>query len=154
MISLLLEVVPLLFEDFIQSLSSGFAMKDLGSLHYFLGIEVHHLGFSLFLSQTKYASDILIKAGMIDCKPCDSPEAVKVSVSDPLLILCFQMHLCIGALRAFSNILHLLGHVKQNWLTQLTWYATAVQKILRFVKGTQHHSLYFTSDGRNYKKAF
>ncbi|GAA0153262.1 transmembrane signal receptor [Lithospermum erythrorhizon] len=43
-------------------LSSEFAMKELGSLHYFLGIAVHHHAGGLLLSQKKYAMKIIEKA--------------------------------------------------------------------------------------------
>ena len=43
--------------------------EDLGSLHYFLGVEVHHNSQGLFLSQTKYALDLLQRADMIEAKP-------------------------------------------------------------------------------------
>lgn len=58
-------------------------MKDLGSLSYFLGMEVLYHGDSIILSQAKYASDILDKAGMKGCKPSLSPSSVKPSVLDP-----------------------------------------------------------------------
>ena len=45
-------------QRFIDSLSREFAMNDLGSLHYFLGIEVHNLPDGLLLSQSKYACDL------------------------------------------------------------------------------------------------
>jgi hypothetical protein len=35
-------------------------MKDLGTLNYFLGLEVSSSGNGLFLSQAKYAYDILV----------------------------------------------------------------------------------------------
>jgi hypothetical protein len=67
-------------------------MKDLGPLHYFLGIEVQHTTTSLFLSQTKYALDLLKHAEMADCKPIATPMvvgqclyAVGASFSDPTL---------------------------------------------------------------------
>ena len=41
-----------------------FKMKDLGPLHYFLGMEVSRTGSGLFLQQTKYARDLLQKAGL------------------------------------------------------------------------------------------
>ena len=67
--------------EFIHTLSSSFAMKDLGSLHYFLGIEVQSHDSQLFLSQTKYALDLLAKAGMTSCKPSPSPASLKSSSS-------------------------------------------------------------------------
>lgn len=45
----------------INKLSQRFVMKDLGPLHYFLGIEVTTLPSGLFLSQSKYAYDVLLE---------------------------------------------------------------------------------------------
>ncbi|CAL2271428.1 unnamed protein product [Prunus armeniaca] len=57
----------------ISQLGSQFAIKDLGALHYFLGIEVHRTASGLFLSQTKYTIDLLSKTDMLDTKPFPSP---------------------------------------------------------------------------------
>jgi hypothetical protein len=40
--------------SFIAALSSRFSVKDIGSLHYFLGVEVLPTSASLILSQHKY----------------------------------------------------------------------------------------------------
>uniref|UniRef100_A0A2N9G068 Integrase catalytic domain-containing protein n=1 Tax=Fagus sylvatica TaxID=28930 RepID=A0A2N9G068_FAGSY len=61
----------------ITKLSSEFSMKDLGPLHYFLGIQVSHFSDGIFLSQQKYAREILAKASMADCKPIGTPLAQK-----------------------------------------------------------------------------
>ncbi|KAK4344143.1 hypothetical protein RND71_037237 [Anisodus tanguticus] len=49
-------------------LRSEFAMKDLGPLSYFLGIVVTRHADVLFLSQRKYAAEIIERAGMSSCK--------------------------------------------------------------------------------------
>ena len=67
---------PRLLKDFIARLSNEFSMKDLGDLHYFLGIEVNHTLQGLFLSQPKYALDILEWASMVDCKRVSTPMVV------------------------------------------------------------------------------
>jgi hypothetical protein len=54
-------------------LQSEFALKDLGDLHYFLGIEVKRIPQGIVLSQGKYTSDLLKKVGMVDCKPVNTP---------------------------------------------------------------------------------
>ncbi|XP_028114701.1 uncharacterized protein LOC114312638 [Camellia sinensis] len=56
-----------------------FSMKELGTVSYFLGISVQALSRGYFLSQAKYATELLHKAGLIDCKPCSTPLAVKAS---------------------------------------------------------------------------
>lgn len=57
----------------ISLLSAEFAMKDLGQLSYFLDIAVTCTKNGLFLSQQKYAEEILERAGMTACKPCPTP---------------------------------------------------------------------------------
>ena len=44
-------------------------MKDLGTLKYFLGIEVSCSKHGLFLSQWKYTLDLLNKTGNSTCVP-------------------------------------------------------------------------------------
>ncbi|GKD25271.1 ribonuclease H-like domain-containing protein [Tanacetum coccineum] len=50
----------------ISSLHQEFAMTDLGSLNYFLGISVTRDSSRMFLSQKKYAVEILERAGMVN----------------------------------------------------------------------------------------
>jgi hypothetical protein len=56
-----------------EHLSREFEMKDLGSLKYFLGIEVSRSKKGIFLSQRKYALDLLQETGMSACQPATSP---------------------------------------------------------------------------------
>ena len=45
-----------------------FEIKDLGTFNYFLGLEVFHDSTGSYFSQAKYASDLLARAGLTDCK--------------------------------------------------------------------------------------
>ncbi|KAL8161483.1 hypothetical protein V2J09_012972 [Rumex salicifolius] len=49
---------PTLDDQFITTLSSDFPLKDLGSLHYILGVEVIPTPSDLLLNQNKYISDL------------------------------------------------------------------------------------------------
>ena len=60
-------------QSIMTKLSSEFAKKDLGPLSYFLGIVVSRNSAGLFLSEQKYAAEILNKAGMSQCKPAPTP---------------------------------------------------------------------------------
>ena len=62
-----------LLRRIISALQREFAMKDLGELHYFLGMHVQRSGDGLLLSQQQYMLDILDRAGMAECKPCSTP---------------------------------------------------------------------------------
>ena len=47
-----------------RELTSEFKMKNLGLMHYFLGLEVWQKPGEIFLTQGKYAVDILQRFGM------------------------------------------------------------------------------------------
>jgi histone deacetylase 1/2 len=57
----------------IQLLSLEFNLRDLGVVHYFLGIEFQSTSMDLMLRQHKYICDILTQVGMTSCKPIDTP---------------------------------------------------------------------------------
>ena len=57
----------------ITLLGKEFDLKDLGLLHYFLSLQIDYTFTGLFVHQSKYASDLLKKFGMTDCKPCKTP---------------------------------------------------------------------------------
>ena len=61
---------PELLRRIISCLQREFAMKDLGTLHHFLGITVERRSPGMFLPQRQYIVDVLDRAGMADCKPC------------------------------------------------------------------------------------
>jgi hypothetical protein len=48
-------------------------MKDLGLMHYFLGLEVWQKLGEIFLGQGKYTVEILSGFGMMDCKSMATP---------------------------------------------------------------------------------
>jgi hypothetical protein len=51
-----------------RELISKFEMKDLGLMHYILGLEVWQRQGEIFLAQGKYIVDVLKRFGMMDCK--------------------------------------------------------------------------------------
>ena len=51
-----------------KKLTIEFEMKDLGMMHYFLGLQVWQFLDEIFLNQGKYAIEILKRFGMMDCK--------------------------------------------------------------------------------------
>ena len=58
-----------------RKLAALFEMKDLGMMHYFLGMEVWQNTDGIFLGQRKYTVEILKRFGMIDCKAIATPMA-------------------------------------------------------------------------------
>jgi hypothetical protein len=59
---------PAAIDALLKDLNTEFALKNLGSLHYFLGVEVKKQDDGIVLCQGKYATDSLEKVGMKHCK--------------------------------------------------------------------------------------
>ena len=55
--------------SFKHEMAARFRMSDLGALSYYLGIEVRQGKEALTLGQSAYASKLLERSGMAECKP-------------------------------------------------------------------------------------
>ena len=69
---------PSSVDNLIRILSNKFSLKDLGTLNYFLGVEVLPSPDGIFLSQRKYIMDVLQKVGMDGTKGVSTPMSASV----------------------------------------------------------------------------
>ena len=69
-----------MFDDFKQSMMAEFDMTDLGTMHYFLGIEVAQTSDRIFISQKKYIQEILNKFQMANCNSAATPFEVRLKL--------------------------------------------------------------------------
>ena len=140
---------------FISRLNHEFAIKDLGDLNYFLGLEVVYTDHGLFLTQSKYASDILKRANLYDSKPVSTPLAPHVSFttdglsfSDPTLYRSL-----VGALQYLTitrpDLSYAVNQVSQFLHAPTIDHFQSVKRILRYVKGTISFGLTFSQPDTN-----
>jgi len=129
----------------LQDLKQDFALKDLGELNYFLGIEVQKQKDGILLSQGKYAKDILTRVGMLSCKPVTTPLSVSEKLSSQEGDLLgsedsTQYRSIVGALQYLTltrpDIAYSVNKVCQFLHSPTTIHWTAVKRILRYVKYT------------------
>ncbi|KAL4018433.1 hypothetical protein IC575_022029 [Cucumis melo] len=64
---------PQAISDLQHYLRQHFEMKDLGSLNYFLGLEVSRCSDGYLLSQAKYASNLLARSGITNFNTASTP---------------------------------------------------------------------------------
>ena len=65
----------------VDDLNKSFAIKKLGSLHYFLGIEVFSNRIGIYLSQSKYIANLLTKVNMVGAKEFSTPATPRQTLS-------------------------------------------------------------------------
>ncbi|GJV05038.1 ribonuclease H-like domain-containing protein [Tanacetum coccineum] len=104
-----------LLQQIIASLHKEFDMTDLGALNYFLGIFATRHSTGLFLSQKKYALQLLERAHMVACNPSRTPVDTKAKLVQQI---CLYMH-----------------DLREPHLA-------ALKCILRYVRGTLDFGLY------------
>ena len=63
--------------ELVLQLGKKFSMKDLGPLHFFLGIEVNYFDGGIHLNQSKYGAEMLAKTEMTLAKAVATPLARK-----------------------------------------------------------------------------
>jgi hypothetical protein len=133
-------------------LQDRFAMTDLGLLHYFLGIEITQSTSGIFLSQPKYALDLLSRFHMSDCKPAPTPflSGVKLEAkcSTPLVDATLYRQL-VGSLIYLTHtrpdISFAVGMVSRFMQEPHELHWKAAKRILHYIQGTHTYGLHFAA---------
>ncbi|GJX35907.1 ribonuclease H-like domain-containing protein [Tanacetum coccineum] len=105
-----------LLQRIISSLHSEFSMTDLGPINYFLGISATRTPTGMFLSQLKYAIEILERANMLKCNPCKTliNTEKKLGPDGPLVTDPTLYHSLVGALQYLTFTRPDLSYVVQQ----------------------------------------
>ncbi|GKE21878.1 ribonuclease H-like domain-containing protein [Tanacetum coccineum] len=90
---------------------------DLGLLNYFQGAFVTRDSSRMFLSQCKYAVEILERVHMVNCNPIRTPIDTESKLGDDVQQVCLYMH------------------------DPREHHFPALKQILRYVRGTLDHGL-------------
>ncbi|XP_044378311.1 uncharacterized mitochondrial protein AtMg00810 [Triticum aestivum] len=143
---------PNLLQRLTARLHDEFALKDLGPLHYFLGIEVVRRPDGFFLHQQKYAHELLEHAGMLNFKPAPTPVDTKAKVSaleGSLASDAAFYRSIVGALQYLTltrpDLQYAVQQVCLHMHAPRDSHWTLVKHILRYVRGTMSLGLTLTA---------
>lgn len=87
--------------ELVLQLGREFAMKDLGPLHFFLGVEVSYFAGGIHLSQSKYTAELLDKTNMTLAKAVATRFAQKHGLNEAVgsLIDASFYRMIVGSLQ-------------------------------------------------------
>ncbi|KAE8657482.1 hypothetical protein F3Y22_tig00116994pilonHSYRG00013 [Hibiscus syriacus] len=139
----------------IEKLHARFSLKDLGSLSFFLGIEVRSDNSGLIFTQQKYIRELLHKHGFDDVKSLPTPMVsnckLSIDASDPIEDAA-QYRSIVGALQYIvvtrPDIVFAVNKVCQFMQSPRNSHFQAVKRILRYLQGTADYGLRFRASSR------
>jgi hypothetical protein len=126
-------------------LKGDFSLKDLGRLHFFLGVQVTQAADGLHLSQEKSAQHLLQRAGMVHCKPAVTPlstsEKLSTQQGESLSTEdATKYRSIVGALQYLTltrpDIAFAVNKACQYLHSPTSLHWTAIKRILRYLKHT------------------
>jgi hypothetical protein len=136
-----------------KRLASEFEMKDLGLMHYFLGLEVCQSPKRIFHNQGKYMVKILKRFDMLECKPMNTPMEGKlkllVNTSSDLIDATLYRQI-IGSLMYLTNtrpdICFAVNTLSQFLVEPRHVHLVAAKHVMRYLKGTMDYGLSYDGD--------
>ena len=152
-------------ESFIAKFNAVFALKDLGTLSYFLGIEVLYGADCIYLSQRKYIRDLLTEVQLLECKEIDTPMSTGIKLQKEA-----QGHLgqyiadathyrsIVGGMQYLvltrPEIAFAVNKLSQYVSSPTMQHLIACKRVLRYLKSTQDYGLKFAQNGKMKITAF
>lgn len=138
-----------------NDLAAQFKMKDMGQLHYCLGINIEQKKNGvLLMHQRRYILDLLKRYSLMDANPVSTPADVNVKLEkedgfsnsvDTKLYQSMVGSLLYAALATRPDIAQAVGAVAKYCARPSEAHLTAVKRIFRYLKGTVDLGLKFKS---------
>ena len=136
-----------------KNLEEAFEIRNLGNLHYCLGIKFQKENNKMKLSQEKYIEDVLKKFDMSECKPVATPMETGLKLTKTTIEELYPYQNLIGSLMYLSvatrpDIAHAVSYLsqfntcfgKEHWI--------AAKRVLRYLQGTKQLALTFKKTGK------
>ena len=128
-------------------------MKDLGLMHYLLGLKVWQGPEGIFLNQGKYAVEILKRFDMLECKamatPMDTHLKLLVDASSKIVDVTLYKQI-IGSLMYLTNtrldICFAMNTLSQYLVETKHVHLVDAKNVMRYLKGMIDYGLIYTRD--------
>jgi len=140
-----------MIQEFKDIMTKEFEMTDMGLMEYFLGLEVKQGEKGIFVSQVRYAEEILNKFKMTNCNPVSTPmePGTKLSKFDGGdRVDASKYRSLVGSLRYLTSttpyLLLSVGIVSRYMEEPSYSHWKVLKRILRYIRGTISLRLYYT----------
>ncbi|CAM8947776.1 unnamed protein product [Rhodiola kirilowii] len=140
-------------DEFVAQMQNEFQMSMVGEMNYFLGLQVVQSKEGIFLTQAKYARNLVKKFGLDKATHKRTPAATHVkitkddagnSVDQTLYRSMIGSLLYLTATR--PDICQAVGVCARYQADPKESHLLQVKRIIKYVSGTSDHSLWYTRD--------
>ncbi|KAF7127450.1 hypothetical protein RHSIM_Rhsim11G0030000 [Rhododendron simsii] len=144
---------PALVNEFSDFLQSEFEMSMMGELTFFLGLQVRQFEHGIFVSQTKYASNLVKKFGLDSAKHSRTPMSTTTRLSKDLDGISIDQTLyrsVIGSLLYLTasrpDIAFSVGVCARYQANPKESHLTAVKRVIKYINGTMGYGIWLSKD--------
>ncbi|KAK2372230.1 putative mitochondrial protein [Trifolium repens] len=138
-------------QHFVQQMQSEFEMSLVGELTYFLGLQIKQMDDTIFISQSKYARNIIKKFGMDNAthKRTPAPTHLKLTKDEKGISVDQSLYRSmIGSLLYLTasrpDITYAVGVCARYQADPKVSHLTQVKRILKYVNGTSDYGIMYS----------
>ncbi|GJZ36534.1 putative ribonuclease H-like domain-containing protein [Tanacetum coccineum] len=144
---------PKACDIFSKEMSSKFQMSMMGQMSFFLGLQVSQSPGGIFINQSKYALEILMKYGMDTSDPVDTPMVDRSKLDeDPLGIPVDQTRFrgMVGSLMYLTasrpDLVFVVCICARYQASPTKKHFEAIKRVFRYLRGTINWGLWYSKD--------
>ncbi|XP_050884631.1 uncharacterized mitochondrial protein AtMg00810-like [Lathyrus oleraceus] len=144
-----------MIEEFKSTMTREFEMTDLGLMRFFLGLEVRQEETRIFISQEKYAKEILKRYKMESCNPASTPMEPRTKLSKfdgGERVEAGKYRILVESLRYLTctrpNISLSVGIVSRFMEQPVYTHWKALKRILRYIQGTVSLGMFYSNSDK------
>ncbi|GJX79153.1 retrovirus-related pol polyprotein from transposon TNT 1-94 [Tanacetum coccineum] len=139
--------------EFANQMTTKFNMSMMGQMSFFLGLQISQSPRCIFLNQSKYASEIIKKYGMLTSDSVDTPMVEKNKLDEDLQgkpVDATFYHGMIGSLMYLTSsrpdLIYIVCLCARYQTKPTKKHLNAVKRIFRYLKGTISMGLWYSKD--------
>ncbi|KAK0588363.1 hypothetical protein LWI29_000056 [Acer saccharum] len=140
-------------QQFVDVMSLEFEMSLVGELSYFLGLQIRQMHDGIFITQAKYAKNLVKKFGLEKAKHCDTPMSTTLKLSKDASGKSVEQTLyrgMIGSLLYLTasrpDISFSVGVCARYQADPKESHLSSVKRIIRYVNGTSNYGIWYSFD--------
>ncbi|GJW35344.1 retrovirus-related pol polyprotein from transposon TNT 1-94 [Tanacetum coccineum] len=142
-----------LCNEFANLMTTKFKMSMMGQMSFFLGLQISQSPRGIFLNQSKYASEIIKKYGLLTSDSVDTPMVEKNKLDEDLQgkpVDATLYHGMIGSLMYLTSsrpdLIYVVCLCARYQAKPTEKHLNAVKRIFRYLKGTINMGLWYSKD--------